>query len=225
MNSSSDPSWTPAPELLAAFADGELESLPEGAELRGRISQWLAAHPEAAAGIEAQLALSRLLAATKPVEPGPAAWDAAWTQIEKAQLLAAKRRLASWRLAGLVVAGAAAAVLVVMISRQPVSVAPQATPSPSLQVAVVAAPAKADTVEVLKVAAADEVNVLHVAGADTNTLVVGHLPWSGPMVLVRPDEFEIRTPPADAAGMEIRTGTGSTPIIWMPLPGDNDDDQ
>ena len=220
MNPSSENPWTPARELLAAYADGELDSWPDGAELRGRINDWLAAHPEAAAEMEVQLALARLMAVTRPVEPGPAAWDMAWTQIEKARLQGVNRRLTMWRLAGLVVAGAAAAVAVVLLSRQPAPVAPQ--PSPQLEVAVTPNN-NVDKLEVLQVAAADEVTVLHVSGADTGTLVVGHLPWSGPMVLVLPHEVEIRSPPNDASGMELRMGTGSTPIIWMPLPGDNDD--
>jgi anti-sigma factor RsiW len=68
---------TPDPERLAAFGDGELDTSE-----RREIEAWLAEHGEAAAEVEAQHNLERLLEATRPIEPPESAWTETLEQIE-----------------------------------------------------------------------------------------------------------------------------------------------
>jgi anti-sigma factor RsiW len=66
------------PELLAAYADGELAP----AECR-RVEDWLAAHPEARADVEAQRRLARLFDEAAPPAPADERWAgsrAAWAR-------------------------------------------------------------------------------------------------------------------------------------------------
>jgi hypothetical protein len=104
--SQGDP-WTPSRELLAAFADGELDA-PHVAPLSRQIEAWLAAHPDAAAELEAQLELARLMASTAPLEPAPATWDKVWSRIQQTPPRRAGRWVAALWLAGLAVTSAAA---------------------------------------------------------------------------------------------------------------------
>jgi hypothetical protein len=78
------------------------------------------------------------------------------------------------------------------------------------------------TQEVLHIVKSNEVEIVHVSGADIRMLLAGQLPWSGPMLLVQPHEVEIRSPMNDQTGLEVRMGSGATPIILMPLAGDDD---
>ena len=48
MNDAPKPNWTPDPQLLAAYFDGELEGRDDLADIRARIGVWLEEHPEAA---------------------------------------------------------------------------------------------------------------------------------------------------------------------------------
>jgi hypothetical protein len=67
-------------------------------------------------------------------------------------------------------------------------------------------------VEPFAVATADEVEVLSIKGADTSTLVVGELPFSGPMVLVQVGEVEVQR-----VEREVRMGSSGPPMVWAPL--------
>src|SRR5439155_9273321 len=71
------------PELLAAYADGELD-----ADGRARVESWLAGHPEARAAFEAQRKLSRrnhrLWQASAGPSPGEASWSRLFARVQQA---------------------------------------------------------------------------------------------------------------------------------------------
>ena len=47
MNAPNHHDWTPDPQLLAAYFDGELEGRDDRADLRARVEAWLEQHPQA----------------------------------------------------------------------------------------------------------------------------------------------------------------------------------
>jgi len=225
MNLSGGESWTPTAQMLAAYADGELDGRPELAELRCRLEQWLASHPETAADVEAQRDVSQWMAATTPAEPDPAVWQAMWSRIKTAT--PSKRKPAASWLIGLTAAGLAAAVLL-MASVQWRTTPTLATNQVANQPPVVdasrptlnVAEPQPETIEVLQVAAASEIEIIQVSGSDTETLVIGQPPLSGPLVLMQPGEVDIALP-ADT-NTALRFGGGSAPMLWTRLPGEID---
>jgi len=242
MTSPQGNAWTPSPELLAAYADGELDDRPYLAHRRQQIEAWLAQHPEAAAVLDANAELSRLWTATTPVEPPPPAWAAVWTRIEQApKRVKSKRWSAALWLAGVAAFGAAAAVLFVVLREPSGGTVPegtspqaQAKPLPKLDQppdgaggkvsnnAAVPERLPAEEPEVLQVATSDEVEILRIAGADIDTLVVGRLPVVGPIILLTSQEVEVRPPINDQARTEVRI-VGSYPMVWTPVPNDDED--
>jgi hypothetical protein len=237
MSSWQGESWTPSRELLAAFADGELET-PSQARLCREIEDWLARHPEAAAELDAQHELRQLMAATTPVEPPPAAWLRVWWRVLRAPPPRRRRLTPGLWVAGLLAGCAAAVVAAILLlgpgrdqspvvqherDSPPVKSAPERPLVPKLpgdSVVVTSPQAKAG--DVLEVATSEEVEIMRVAGADTDTLVIGQLPLVGPIILLQPHEVDLRAPANDPARPEVR---GSLPMIWTPLPGANDEDK
>src|SRR5262249_58779212 len=73
----------PFPELLAAYADGELDAAG-----RARVEAWLAEHPEARAELENQRKLSRsnskLWHASGPQSPGERSWSRLFRRVHMA---------------------------------------------------------------------------------------------------------------------------------------------
>src|SRR5437764_4714017 len=71
------------PELLAAYADGELDAAG-----RARVEAWLADHPEARAELEAQRKLSRrnqrLWQASAGPSPGEVGWSRLFARVHQA---------------------------------------------------------------------------------------------------------------------------------------------
>ena len=220
MNAPGD-SWTPSRELLAAFADGELNDRPHLTGLLRQIETWLADHPEAFADLEAQLQLTRLMASTAPPTPPRATWEQIWSRIVVAPR-AAGSRWKVWGIAGLVTATAAAIVLAVLHfgSFEP---PPALTPTVGPKVVTKNAPPAPPAIEVLEVATADEIEIIRVAGADTGSLVTVNLPLNRPIELLEPHEVEVLPPANNAAGTEVRQ-TGSGPVVWTPLARERDDD-
>jgi hypothetical protein len=227
--------WTPSQELLAAYGDGELDCHPQRSLLRSQIEAWLAEHPEDAAELEDQVELGRLMAETTAVEPSEAQWAAVWAGIERAPRPRWRWAAAVW-LAGLAAAGAAAAAVVAVVLNLPPAQEQHVSPGRTSQPAVVddsaarsamatvqhagnAAVRRAGQIEVLKVATSDEIEIIRIAGSDTDSMIVGRLPLTGPMVMIEPHEVEIM-PPANSAGPrpELRKG-----MLWTPLPGENED--
>jgi hypothetical protein len=220
MNAPGD-SWTPSRELLAAFADGELDDRPHLAGLLRQVEGWLADHPEAYCELEAQLELTRLMAATTPAPPPLATWARVWSRIVTAPRMGGSRWKV-WGIAGLLSASAAAVVLAVLRfgPSEPTPPAPLPMSQPDLT-AKHDAPLPAPALEVLEVATADEIEIVRVAGADTGSLVTVNLPLDRPIELVEPHEVEVQPPANNAAGTEIRQG----PVVWtLPLRQRDDDD-
>src|SRR5262249_58485620 len=81
-----------------------------------------------------------------------------------------------------------------------------------------AQPRVPEEVEPFAVATGDEVEVLSIKGADTGTLVVGELPFSGPMVLVQVGEVEVQR-----VEREVRMGSTGPPMVWTPLEGERNE--
>jgi hypothetical protein len=194
--------WSPSPELLAAYFDGELADQPEVAELEQCIGIWLQQHPEARAVFDDYRRLSQLWHDTTPAQPSPAVWrslDAHLAALPFAPRVARQRRRVWW-IAAAALTSAAAVVLALWLQWQP---------APPL------APAAVD--EVFPVATAAEVEILHIDGADTQTLVVGELPVGGPLELADPGEVAITSVQPDArdqATPHVRIGDGQRPMIW-----------
>ena len=117
MTAPDSPTPDPFPrELLAAYADGELD-----AEGRARVERWLADHPDALPELHAQRELSPANAGlwerAEAPEPSASAWEAVRRGIAEALNPArpssptrVRWRDAAWVLGGVVAAGIAAAV-------------------------------------------------------------------------------------------------------------------
>src|SRR5262249_26119047 len=127
MNVPQDDQWTPSHELLAAFADGELDRQPQRELLRRQMEKWLAAHPEDAAALDAQLEIKQWMALTIPPEPSPVTWARLWSRVHRAPRPRWTRWTAALCVAGATVAVAAAIVIAVLVDREPPS--QQQTPS------------------------------------------------------------------------------------------------
>src|SRR4051794_27452677 len=66
----------PFPELLAAYADGELDAAG-----RARVEAWLAEHPQARAELETQRRLSGRNRKLWHASAGPAPSEASWSRL------------------------------------------------------------------------------------------------------------------------------------------------
>jgi hypothetical protein len=226
-----DDAWTPSPEQLAAYADGELEQAGPGACQPDRIEKWLAEHPEQAAEVEAQRRLAGLWRNTAAADPGEDAWAALWSRVQAAPPEAGEQparpgRRFAWSLAVVV---AAAAVLLAFILLPGEEDGP--APGPEAEPFPVASAADVDIIRMdgadlgtlvvgrlpvdglLPVARADEVEIMGMDGADTYAVVVGELPVVGPLVLAAPGEVALkRADPED----DLRMGQQDTPMLWAP---------
>lgn len=209
MNSEPD-EWSPSPELLAAYFDGELVGRPEQIDLRRRIARWLRSHPEARAVLDDYRRIAHLWHDTTPPEPEPAVWqrlDAQLASIPLARSSPARRQWVRWTTA--LVTVAAAIGLAVWLARPD---ALQLARAPEKQIT-----APPDTVEVFPVATAGEVTILRVEGDDTQTLVVGELPLHGPLELAGPGEVALTSVQPDARDRMrplVRMGDAQRPMIW-----------
>jgi hypothetical protein len=240
---------TPAPppdefprELLAAYADGELD-----AAARERVERWLADHPEALDELHAQRELSPanapLWERAEPREPSDAEWAVARRGIDdrlSAAVSGASRwRVAAWALAGLATAGVAAAVAWVALA--PNNVPPprdepkavelvQAPPAGSevaphpREVAGVApapAPRSLDPLAafaVLPMATDDDVILDRVPNLQTGWLPVGRHPLPGLLILATEDEVHLAgvapSPAWPTGGPKMTTAPGDAPMIY-----------
>jgi hypothetical protein len=204
----------PTPEQLAAYADGELDGRPALEPLRRRIAAWLAEHPDTAAEIEAQRRLTRLWRATTPPEPSEEVWDGVLERLEQLPRTSPEHgwrvaRLAGW--AGAALAACAAAVWLALALSGPGpgrAVVRQAPRDPGKRERVVAPRPAPKEDEPFPVATADEVEILRINGADTETVLVGELPVSGPLIMPEPGEVEITRPQP-----EVRMADGP-PMVW-----------
>jgi len=221
-----DDDAAPTPEQLAAYADGELDGHPGLEPLRRRIETWLTQHPDDAAEVEAQRRLTRLWQVTTPPEPTEAAWQDVLERLRHTPRTppAEPRRRGVARLAlwmGAAVAASAAVVWLALalfgpgperalVRQAPRNLGKQERPhDPPRPVP--------EAVEPFLVATADEVEILSIKGADTETVLVGELPVSGPLVMADRGEVELARPQP-----EVRMGD-SPPMVWAPIEKDRSD--
>ena len=104
MNSAPEHDWQPDPQLLAAYFDGELAGR---ADVRARIENWLAAHPEA---VQDWDEWKKLLRDTAPPEPSEATWQLVRDRIDAARPAPQRRSRRPWLAAAVI---AASVVLVI----------------------------------------------------------------------------------------------------------------
>lgn len=223
-----------SPELLAAYADGELD-----APTRAAVERWLADHPEAREAAEAQRELaanSPLWEQTAPREPSEAAWAVVRRGIDAGLTPAVPappkhRRVAGWVLAGLSTAGIAAAALWFALG-------PTAPPPPPRPVEKPVEVAKADGPEVgpeprvvyrelaptpnevvsFPIASDDEVVLHRVPELVEAWLPVGQHPLTGAISLAAEVDFQLAElapssvwPPG---GPRMTIAPGDAPMIY-----------
>lgn len=203
MSESMTPNWKPSPELLAAYADGELDSRDDVDELRGRIEKWLARNPAARIDLANNRALKSLFEKTSPREPSREAWRDMIQRIERrpAPTVPVRSSAVAW-LVGVAVAAACAigAVIVGGWSLKPV-----------------------DEPEVLIVATNDDVEIMHVEGDAVDCIVVGLLPLDGVLNLADPGEVIITSiTPARRDNMMPVVHREQRPMIWAKVGGEGD---
>jgi hypothetical protein len=217
---------SPDAQQIAAFLDGELDGQPRLAPLRRWIQEWLLDHPEAGAAALAQRRLERLMHVTAAADPSEAEWDRMLTRLEQLPPPAARPAAAHRGVAGLVAlltTAAAVWAVVALWPRPPADERPapvadtaRATtahpPAPRTVDKGQQSPAgKLSELEPFAVATADEIEIIRIAGADTRTLVVGHLPLLGTMVLAEEGEITL-----ERAEPEVRMGEGRPPVLqWV----------
>jgi hypothetical protein len=195
--------WSPSPEQLAAYADGELDRCPQGAFLKGRIEEWLAAHPDGATEVEALRRLARLWQAGAAPAPAEPAWEPVRASLRQAALEPAdlpSRGAGRWLGWGTAVLVASAALVLLTLSLVP-------RPENTL-------PPEPEGLEPLPVATADEVEIIRVDGDATDGVVIGELPVPGPIVLARPGEVTILKPePGEVRLADLRMDP-DPPMVW-----------
>ncbi len=195
------------PELLAAYADGELTP----AECR-RVEDWLTTHPEARADVEAQRRLARLLEQTTPPPPDEERWADALARVECGLAAPAARRPAWRRRAAVALAAlaAVAALVLLALTRKDQTDRP---PRPDDE-----APAVAE--EPWPVVSADDVEILSMDDRDRGALVVGEPPVNGPLELLTAGEVQVNKLP-DGPGRVTRLhgppGSAVPMIVIEPL--------
>jgi hypothetical protein len=209
MNATPD-DWSPSPEILAAYFDGELAVHPE---LRGRIADWLRAHPEARAVLDDYRRLAQLWQDTTPPVPAPARWQELDGRLAALQLARPPRWAPRPALSRLAAAGILAAAMALAVwSGWPPPAAPRVQKAPI-----------AEPDEVLAVATAAEVTILRVEGEDTQTVAVGELPVHGPLELAGPGEVTLTSVRPDARDRmmpHVRMDGDHRPMIWARVDAD-----
>jgi hypothetical protein len=221
-----EPGWIPSPELLAAYADGELDGDDRCGAVRRRLEAWLAEYPDAAAALDAQRRVAEWFRATATPDPPEAAWTAMAAKLHALPPGAGGRIRPGRRLAWLAALGATAAAglwlaLTLLAPSEDRQVAQHQPPKPLTRGVT---PPSPDAVEVLPVATAAEVEILSVQGEDTASVVVGELPVQGLLQLLQPGELTLTSvqPTPDRMVPEVRT-SGRAPMIWAPVDDERGD--
>jgi anti-sigma factor RsiW len=199
------------PELLAAYADGELSP----AECQ-RVEAWLADHPEARADVEAQRRLARLFDEAVPPAPADDQWADALARVEQ-RLAAPPVGRPAWRRRAAIALAAAAAVaalvLLALALKGPPSPAPEAQPEPLAD-------------EAWPVVSADDVEILSMDDRDRGAIVVGEPPVSEPLEMLTEDEVKVNKWP-DGPGrvgrLRVSPGPGA-PYVQMSVEQEPDED-
>lgn len=197
------------PELLAAYADGELPP-----DLSERVARWLAADPEALRMGDEQAGLSPanefLMDELAVPMPTPREWAACQAGI-RGEL--AKPRRDYWAVvhiaAGLAVAVVLAAVWLGAINHR---LAPLA----------LLLPAEESDDETFVLASPGDVEILSMHEEAAPLLVVGDVPWDENLILAKAHELEYIGVGSDADGRFPAVPTDPTaddaPLLWAPAP-------
>jgi anti-sigma factor RsiW len=199
------------PELLAAYADGEL-----GPRDRARVERWLADRPEARETLDEQESLSpknvEFWQAVSPPEPSRRQWAAALRGIHGRSRIPATRRWLPW--VGSLALAATATAATVFFALPPANL-----PAPSVPAA--APPLAGPDDEPYAMASADEVQIISLPEEAAHLLVVGEHPLRGQaVVLAKADEIEFLGIGTDLAGrfpeLPTELAPDDAPMIWAP---------
>jgi anti-sigma factor RsiW len=225
------PDRPPPPELLAAYADGEL-----GRAAREWVERWLEEHPEARAALEEQAELSpsnaELWDAAAPPTPAHAAWDAVLEAVARS-VAPRPRWKAPLAVAALGLIGAAAAVLVAVLAFErerpfaPGQAAPMTERNAPGQVAPFAerpndlVPAPEDEGS-FRVASADDVEIHRLPESAAAMVAVGRHPLADvDLVLADPGDLEVLNyGTGDQGGLpDLRMSLGQDAPMILAAPG------
>jgi hypothetical protein len=201
----------PFPEILAAYADGELD-----AAARARVEAWLAAHPSARSALDSQLRLSprnrKFWRAAAAPNPGAANWARVLDQVQgalDAPVRPAQLQRRPWQARYWVPAVAtAAAALYLSLS---------GTGSAPIDSSV--APATAEAFVMAKDA---DIDIISMDDSDAKAVVIGQRPLSGVVVLAALGDVEFRAVQKDSPGMMPKVqmnDAGLAPMIIAPVAG------
>ena len=211
-----DPDPTPRSwhQLLAAYADGELDT----AECE-RLRNWLDENPDAYSRLEEQRSLSPGNApfwdTIQPPSPDAIAWARTWNRIEaglQPPMPATRPRFRGpWWRRGL-------AAVLVAVPGTAVAAAVVAACFPDRPAPVVVAPFEDSADDVFQVAAAGDVEILSIRDVDVPQLVVGEPPFVDPMMLAAAGDvrLEAMQPANDGMVPEVKMGGSDAPLIYAP---------
>jgi hypothetical protein len=171
----------PTPQHYAALLDGELAPPAAAA-----VEAWLAAHPDAAAEVEGQRRVMRLVQDHPPPDPAPGAWDATLARVHDSLRPAARSRgrRGYWFGAG-AAAAAAAALLLVRLSWPAPGTSPVTPPPPE------------PAVEVFPIATDDDIHIIRMefvgldAEAEARRVLAGRPPVPGALNLAGQEEVTV----------------------------------
>jgi hypothetical protein len=194
MNSMPEHDWQPDPQLLAAYFDGELE---DSADVRARIENWLATHPDDAQDWHE---LKKFLRDTAPAEPSEATWQSVRERIKAVPQPRSRR---PWLAAAVIAASVVLGVGVLFGAWRSLRTPDQTVVKSKL-------PDDADF-EVYPIASASEVTILRIESADMDGIVVGSFPVSGPMEWADPGEVSIK---CKCPRVCIRQEPPDRPMVW-----------
>jgi hypothetical protein len=220
------------PELLAAYVDGELDQ-----PTRARVARWLAEHPSAREELRSQRQLSpanvSLWDRAEPTEPSEAIWTRTRRAIENRLTPAADiRPWRAWALAGLGVAGVAAAVAWLVLApatappseghRPPADLARSWQPAPAPREVALVPAARSDEplagFAVLPMATDDDVILERVPEFPVGWLPVGRHPLADILFLATEEELRVADLGPNSAwpagSPRMTTGPGDAPMIY-----------
>jgi hypothetical protein len=196
----------PFPELLAAYADGELDAAG-----RARVEAWLVDHPEARTALEAQRKLSRrnhrLWQSSAGPAPGEASWSRLFARVHQALSAPPPATRRTHRFPYLVPLAAAAAVLLTVTLLKPTL---PTDPRSGLPVE-----------DAWVMAGDDDIEIVGILDADADRLVVGRPPLTGQIVLASVNDVTFVNVAEDTDGMkpQMPPPGATVPMVVAPLAG------
>jgi hypothetical protein len=215
----------PWPDILAAYADGELDAAAHAA-----VERWLDANPAARAVVRAQQEVSpenwRLWREAEPPRPCPDTWagirdgiaaQLALTRLaEPATIRSPWTRRAAWSLTA---TACGLALVVASLVAVGVRFSPQAPQELLVRSARVPADDPLAGLTVLRIVPEGEVDVWRVADAGAGGwLPVGGMPLVGPLALATPDDVDLEEAeehPAWPAGFpQVKPHPADMPVLF-----------